>query len=175
MVAPADRPVMRSAPRRWTKTRQKKFLAELARSLNVAESARQVGMTAASAYDRKRRDTSFAEAWREALDRGYGDLELALLRQAVQGCERTETVHDAKDGSVRQIKTVRSYPQAMAVRLLLAHRAEVAAYRQAKDPSDDTEDTVLARVRAEMMALRERFGGVVIDDAEAIDTAGSPE
>jgi hypothetical protein len=154
----------------WTVTRQRRFLTALERSLNVSESARIAGTTAKSAYDFKRRDPEFARAWRAALDKGYCELELTLLRQAVHGSERTETVIDGKAGEIRQIKTVHSYPQAMAMRLLLAHRAEVEAFREVPSSDKQVSSDVIALVRSEMMALRERFGGATLDEQGFIES-----
>jgi hypothetical protein len=153
----------------WSATRRRRFLTALEQSLNVSESARTVSTTAKSAYDLKRRDPEFATAWREALDKGYCELELSLLRQAVHGSQRTETVIDGKAGEIRQIKTVHSYPQAMAMRLLLAHRAEVEAFRKAPGNVAQPVPDVIALVRSEMLALRERFGGATLDEQGFLD------
>lgn len=148
----------RSSAPRWSKGRTVRFLAVLAATTNVSEAARAVGMTASSAYERKRRDTAFAGAWAEALEIGFAELEMLLLRQALRGSERTETVTDSDSGKVRQVKTVHAYPVAVAMRLLIAHREEVERYRTARGVDPAVANEAAERVRAELRRIRERLG-----------------
>ncbi len=143
---------------RWSKARTDRFLEVLAATTNVSEAARAAGMTASSAYERKRRDNRFAAAWAEALEIGFAELEMLLLRHALQGSERTETVTDSDSGKVRHIKTVHSYPVAVAMRLLIAHREEVERYRLAKGVDPAVASEAAERVRAELKRIRERLG-----------------
>lgn len=146
----------RGSARRWTKDRQLAFAATLAVCLNVTRAAEAVGMSPRSAYLLKQRDAGFARAWAEALDLGYSDLEFEMLRQSVQGSERTETVRDGGSGDIKQIKVVRSFPHGLAIRLLQAHREEVVAFRLAQMERQDDE-AVMARVQAHMDLVRERL------------------
>lgn len=145
-------------PPRWSKARTDRFLEVLAATTNVSEAARAAGMTASSAYERKRRDARFAAAWAEALEIGFAELEMLLLRHALQGSERTETVTDSDSGKVKQIKTVHSYPVAVAMRLLIAHREEVERYRSARGVDPVAASDAAERVRAELKRIRERLG-----------------
>lgn len=145
-------------PPRWSKARTDRFLEVLAATTNVSEAARAAGMTASSAYERKRRDKTFAALWAEALEIGFAELEMLLLRQALMGSERTETVTDSDSGKVRQIKTVHSYPVAVAMRLLIAHREEVERYRSARGVDPAVASDAAERVRAELKRIRERLG-----------------
>jgi hypothetical protein len=142
---------------RWTQRRSERFLEELGRSLNVRHSAARIGMSVSSAYRRKQRDPAFARAWAEALDMAYAELEMELLRQSLEGSVRTEEVRDG-DGVLKQVKTVRSYPHGLAVRLLMAHREEVLAFRLASAQRQGEAD-VGARVRAHMDLVRARILG----------------
>ena len=56
----------------WTPERQRRFIAQLARTGIVAVAAREVGMGQTSAYNLRRRKgaESFAAAWDDALDEG---------------------------------------------------------------------------------------------------------
>ncbi len=153
--APARRGKVAEPPRRWTLKLQDVFLESLQTCLNVRRSAEIVKLTARSAYQLKKRDAAFAQRWAEALDAGYSDLELRLLGHSIHGHERTETLHDAA-GKVKQYKVTHSYPHGMAMRLLLAHRKEVQAYRAAQmQPVAD--ETIGERVRAHMDMVRARL------------------
>ncbi len=144
---------------RWNEKRRQVFLASLAETANVRQSAREVGLSKTAAYDLKKRDPAFARGWAEALDVGYSELELDLLCQAIKGTERIEETRDA-EGKLTQTRTVRSRPHAMALRLLQAHRGEVFAFRGARaQPPDDRGDDVGARVRAQMDLVRARLLG----------------
>ena len=134
-------------PNRWNARRRQIFIDALMVSANVNFSARKAGMSFGSAYKLKARDPAFAQAWREALEVGFSEVEMALIRQSVEGSERTETVRDGKDGTIRYVKTVRSSSACAAVmlRLLLAHRAEVMAWRamrEGMEPEGDAREEV---------------------------------
>lgn len=155
---------------RWSKARTDRFLEMLAATTNVSEAARAAEMTASSAYERKRRDKAFAAAWAEALEIGFAELEMLLLRQALTGSERTETVTDSDSGKVKQIRTVHSYPVAVAMRLLIAHREEVERYRSARGVDPAVASEAAERVRAELKRIRERLGLA----RQAADTPDAP-
>ncbi|MET0240402.1 MAG: hypothetical protein ABW184_10955 [Sphingobium sp.] len=159
-----DRPVKRRGPakrvtRKWTASKERRFFETLAITANVAHSARSVGLTGESAHARRRENPAFAARWMAALEQGYGELETALLCEAIGGTERTETVSDA-DGTVRQRKTVHSVPHGLALRLLAQHRETVARFRTMKAMADGgDEGDVAERVRAEMARVRARLDG----------------
>jgi len=133
---------------RWNERRKQIFLAALTETANVRRSAAKAKMSLTSAYTLKARDPAFARAWREALEIGYSEVEMALLRQTLEGCERIETLQEGESGKLKYVKTVRSFPFAVAVRLLMAHRDEVLAFRQSRDDAEETEQDATERVRA---------------------------
>lgn len=133
---------------RWTAKRQAQFIEELQASCNVMEAARRVGVHPGQIYAYRRRDPAFAAQWAEALEQGYAELEMLLLRQAIHGTETTETVEEGEGG--RRTKRVHSFPHAVALRLLLAHRGTVDAYRAEKGRRADEGEPGGADVRSEI-------------------------
>lgn len=166
--ATADAPCAMPIRSRWTKARKAIFLEQLAATSNVTHAARQAGMSKQAAYRHKGSNPAFATAWRRALDIGFAELEMLILRHALHGSERTETVVDAS-GAVKQVKTVHSFSDGMAFRLLLSHRDEVERFRRAEAGRADPDDDVAARVRAEMAKVRARLN----DDNAAYDPGKS--
>jgi len=149
--------IRRVAASRWTTARRKIFFNTLAETSNVTAAAQAAGMNRSAAYDRKSRDPAFARAWKAALERGYTELEMQLMRHSRNGTVRTEQVVDG-EGNVKQIRAVHSYPLTVAMRLLMAHRQEVDAWRRQseKDPAAANE---IALAMAEMDTIRARLLG----------------
>lgn len=152
----------------WTKEKKQRFLEVLADTLNVSEAARAVGMDRSHVYAVKARDPAFAQGWRAAFDDAYDEVEMRLLHDSRDGETRTETVHDVQTNTVKQKKTVHAYPHAVAMRLLFAHRREVALHRAARAQMQDDED-VIARVRAHMDEVRDRLQRRFATMAQASD------
>lgn len=146
---------------RWNLQRRQTFLAELANSANVSLAARKAGMRPQAAYQLRRRDPEFARSWREALDDGYSELELQLLHLARNGVEQVERIEEGEEGKVRFVRTTHSFPMAVAVRLLQAHRAEVMAIRREQAPAQpgqhETRRSQLKRAREYIVSLRTRL------------------
>lgn len=144
---------------RWTLTRQRDFLSRLAQTPNVSRAARAVGMSSDSAYALRRRDPGFAKAWADALEQGYSELEHLLLQQSLTGTERVENLYDA-DGTLKSVKTIRSFPLGDASRLLRAHRDTVIAHRNrmTEDGAAGPDGDIASRVREEMARVRARHG-----------------
>lgn len=142
--------------KKWTNEKKARFLEVLGEALNISEAARAVQMDRTGAYALKDRDPAFAQSWRAALDKAYDEVELRLLRDSRDGATRTETVHDAQSGAIKQTKTVHDYPHAVAIRLFLSHQQEVAEHRTALAQARNDED-VIARVRAHMDEVRARL------------------
>ncbi|GEM_PF-3287500 len=117
---------------RWTEQRRAVFLATLSETANVRKSAAQAQMSLTAAYQLKSRDPDFARAWGQALEIGWSELEMALIRQGLEGTERVETVTDGRTGQLAYIRTIRSFPFAVAMRLYSAHREEALAHRAAQ-------------------------------------------
>lgn len=140
---------------RWTKQRREDFLSVLAETCNVSEAARSVQMDRSGVYALKARDADFAQAWRAALERGYSELELHLIRQARDGTWRTEKIYDLEKDDVTHIKFTHSFPLTVGIHLLNAHRAQVQAYRR-EAVKDDAPDEAAA-LEAELNRIRERL------------------
>lgn len=156
-------PVRRAQLRRpcrngWTMARRARFLEILRDTSNVTLAAEAAGLSFQSAYKLRSRDPGFARQWMEALEEGYAELEMLLLRQARFGSETVEVTDDGKGGPVRT-KTTRSIPHAMAIRLLLAHRASVTQYRMsqniARPGSEEVRATILERIAETRRRLQE--------------------
>lgn len=142
---------------RWTAKRRALFLAVLTDSANVRQSAAAAGMSLTAAYDLKARDPAFARAWREALETGYSEVELALLRQSLHGSERTEMVEEGEEKTLKYVKTVRSFNFTVAVRLLMAHREEVLAFRRERDGEAVPAQDATARLENYLAEIRARL------------------
>lgn len=114
----------------WTKAEERAFLATLAECCNISEAARAIGKCRQGAYDRRKRRAAFARAWDEALEQGYCEIEMALMRAALFGSESEEVVLDG-DGAVKSRKVKRAPNLSIGLRLLQHHRARVATIRAA--------------------------------------------
>lgn len=132
----------RRCQRKWTKPRRRRFLETLAESCNVSAAARAAGMDRSSAYDLKDRDPEFRRGWRAALEQAYADLEWDLLKIAREGDVRTEVTYDPKTGERTKVKLTHERKHAVAVRLLLSHKEEVAAFRVAEAAEKNRADMV---------------------------------
>lgn len=163
----------------WTLRRRAKFLEILRMTSNVSEAARAVRLSVTGAYDLRRRDHGFAEQWMEALEEGYAELEMALLRQALHGSKVTETLDDGTEGGARRTKTVHSYPHAMGLRLLMSHRDKIAAYRQEQGIHRPGTDAVREEIQRRIDETRERIDGTdgegCCGDARNGDASGETE
>jgi hypothetical protein len=74
--------IARARLRQWTPRVEERFLATLAATCNVKAACAEVGLTAASAYNHRKRWMRFAERWDEAVEMGYSRLEAGLLEHA---------------------------------------------------------------------------------------------
>lgn len=99
---------------------RRKFLAYLAESSNVTQSAAQANISPSRAYRSRREEPEFARQWLAALWEGYSHLEMEVLRRLRDGDQHTSE-ND-------------KYDFANAIRLLNAHR-ESAARAQAEQRS----------------------------------------
>jgi hypothetical protein len=157
---PAGHTVVRKAKiKRWNEKRKQTFLAKLAETANVRSSAKEVGLSKTAAYDLKQRDPVFAEAWRDALEIGFSELEMALLRRGLEGSEREERMELGKEKELKYVKTTRSFTFVGPLRLLMAHREEVMAHRQARAQPDISSMSATDRARAWLDEIRARLAG----------------
>lgn len=88
------------------------FIAHLEQSSSVARSAERAGVSKARAYRARKNEPGFASAWALALERGYEDLEMELLRRL-------------REGDLLAQKGAK-YEFAAAIRLLALHRDDTA-------------------------------------------------
>lgn len=112
----------------WTQEEVLHFLDVLTDTLNVSEAARACGRSRSGAYRKKAIDPGFADAWQAAIDMGYAELEMLLLRELTQGSQIEEDVQDGA-GAVtkRRVKRFRDLRTAMA--MLDRHAARMDARR----------------------------------------------
>lgn len=144
----------------WTAQRRARFLETLSESCNVAEACRTVGMSKKSVYMLRQRDPAFAAEWAGALEQGYAELEMMLLGQAIFGSTMTETVDDGGEPGRTRVKTVHSFPHTIALRLLLAHRSGVDAFRDSqgieRPGSAEVREDIMRRIEEVRERLRQR-------------------
>lgn len=130
-----------AAPAAW----RERFLAELAGTSNVAASARVAGVHPSRAYDARRNDPEFHRRWQEALCEGYDHLEMHLLQRLREG--------EIKPASGAK-RSVRTFDNATAFRLLTVHREQVA--RQRAIHENRNAEAILAAIDAKIDMMRER-------------------
>ena len=117
-----------------------KFLSALAETSNVTTAADQAGVTTAHVYKLRREDAEFARKWQGALCEGYDNLEFELLARI-----RTGVVSDSEG---------RKFDNAVALRLLTAHRESVSRERALRDNEDAAQ--IVASIDAKIDAMRQR-------------------
>jgi hypothetical protein len=130
-------------PRRRLSTQEKWqriFMATLAETSNVTAAASQACVSVSWVYKRRRQEPDFARCWFAALCEGYDNLEMELLGRLRSGKTADE------DGN--------KYDNALALRLLTAHRADAARARARRDDTD--EQAVLESIDAMIEAMRTR-------------------
>jgi hypothetical protein len=152
----------------WNERRRQTFLTALTETANVREASKAAEMSAASAYDLKSRDARFAADWRKALEVGYSELEMMLLRHSIKGVERTEMVEIGEERTLKYVKTIRSFPLSVAMRLLMSHHDEVATFRQSDAGEGDT-TSATERARVYLDNLRARLFAGELDQDEPED------
>ena len=133
------KPVPKPSRSRWMAP----FLAELANTSNIAAAARNAKVDTSTVYERRRKDAEFQ--WQVALCEGYDNLEMETLLRLRTG--EIKRAAGAKMG-------VRQYDNALALRLLLAHR-ESATRERAMRAHEDAR-AVRAAINAKLEEMRER-------------------
>lgn len=121
------------------------FLATLADTSNVSASARTAGVSKSRAYRLRREDEEFARKWQVALCEGYDNLEMELLCRM-----RTGEVRPAAGAK----RGVRQFDNAVALRLLAAHRESAAKTRAMRASVSAAE--VRASIDRKVEALRRK-------------------
>jgi hypothetical protein len=106
--------IARASAGRWSIAAERAFLTELTATANVKAAARAAGVSATTAYNRKRQWPAFAAAWAEAQREGYDRVEMLLI------CAATTTLDPEPPPEPREGPEM-SVDQAM--NLLKVHRA----------------------------------------------------
>jgi hypothetical protein len=141
------------------KTWSAPFLKELAATSNVSASARKAGVTTTTVYDTRRTNAEFNRKWQQALCEGYELLEMDLLLRMRTG--EVKPAPGAKRG-------VRSFDNAVALRLLGAHKELVSRQRAVRDSEDS--EAILLSINAKLERMRQRAiasGEITVDDESA--------
>lgn len=123
---------------------EKVFLAHLAQTSNVSGAARAAVVDTSTVYKTRRTDPEFNRAWQEALAEGYDNLEMDLIRRLRVG--------ELTGGG--PAKSRRKYDNAIAFRLLAAHRETVGRQRALR--ANDDEDAIIASIDAKLERMRQR-------------------
>ncbi|MDE3023579.1 MAG: terminase [Pseudomonadota bacterium] len=103
---------------KWTRITREEFIAELAKSGNVAKAAKKIGLSRSRVYELRDVDKKFADEWNEAIETGIDNLEEEARRRAYNGTLKPVFYQGSKCGSVRE------YSDTLMVVLLKAHRPE---------------------------------------------------
>lgn len=119
VAANADAPVSLSERRRReVRARGLAFLEGLRGGLSVAHAATKAGFTRQAAYDKRKHDLEFAQAWNDAVEQGTDVLEDAATVRAVRGVEKPVFQQG------KQVGTIREYSDILLIVLLKARRPE---------------------------------------------------
>jgi hypothetical protein len=121
------------------------FLATLAETSNVSAAARAAEITTSTAYETRRTNSDFYRKWQIALCEGYDNLEMELLRRMREG--EVKSAVGAKRG-------VRTYENAVALRLLGAHQDSATRERATRDNQDAGQ--IIVAINAKLDKMRER-------------------
>ena len=90
----------------WTTEKRKKFIKHLGRTGNVAASVKMVGLGRSRAFELKKEDSAFGQAWQEAIDTFVDRCEEELRRRAVEGYKETVFYGGKKVGEITKYSDV---------------------------------------------------------------------
>lgn len=102
----------------WTKRKQHKFLVALRQTANVTAAAELAGVSRSHAYQQRRSDGEFRQAWDDAIEAAVDELEEELRRRALHGVEQPVFFGGKECGRVR------TYNDALGMFLLRARRGD---------------------------------------------------
>lgn len=134
----------------WTEERRNRFLERLSETANVAMAARSVRKSVSGAYQLRRRDAEFAEAWEAALTTAMDELEALVLDRVVNGVEKPVFYAGKQCGSVRQ------YSDSLAMFMLRARRPDV--YGRVAAVAEEPESNAAEEARTEMQNRLKTLG-----------------
>ncbi len=130
------------------------FLKELAATSNVSAAAHAAKVCTSTVYAARRTKSEFNRKWQMALVEGYDSLEIELLSRM-------------REGEIKPaVGEKRTFDNAVALRLLAAHRASTARQRAIHD-NEDTE-AIIQSINAKLDLMRERAiaAGKYVEDGE---------
>lgn len=153
------RPVSaRPAPKRPSyKAWSHAFLTELAATSNVSAAARKARVPTALVYATRRSSPEFNRKWQQALCEGYELLEMDLLLRMRSG--ELKPAPGAR-------RAARTFDNAIALRLLGAHKDSVSRQRATRDYEDS--EAILLSINAKLERTRQRAiaAGEIVPDAD---------
>lgn len=120
-----------------------RFLAALSETSNVSGAARRAGVDTSTVYKARREDAAFNRQWQVALAEGYDNLEMDLLHRLRIG--------QLEDGKAQ---ARRKYDNAIALRLLTAHREAVGRQRGVR--ANEDEEAIIRSLNDKLEKMRER-------------------
>ena len=122
---------------------QPKFLAALSESSNVSAAAKKAGVDTFTVYKARREEAEFNRKWQVALAEGYDNLEMDLL-------------HRLRIGQLEggKVQARRKFDNAIAFRLLTAHREAVGRQRAIR--SNEDEEAIIKSINDKLEKMRER-------------------
>jgi hypothetical protein len=131
---------------RWSDESEALFLDHLAASCNVTLAANEVGFSRPALYQQRRNSLAFAEKWQAALEQGYANLEMELVRTA------NESLADVVIGSERPIPKM-SVKEAI---IILAQYRQVASNGAGRRPGwqprvrsiEEVRDSITRKINA---------------------------
>lgn len=152
--------------RHWTPALKTAFLTELGRLGTVTAAAEAVGVCRTHAYELRRSDPEFAEAFTEALEEAADRLEEEARRRAVEGVE-LPLMHGGKrvlDDDGHPL-TIRRHSDALLLALLKARRPLI--FRDRLTPDGNAQNGSAP----DLTSLRERLAKALED---AVAGSASP-
>ena len=147
---------------RMTNRVRETFLAALRETCNVSEAARTARISRNTAYEHRKADPAFAEAWDEAEQEAADKLEREAWRRSVEGTDKPVVYKGEITG------TYKEYSDRMLELLLKAHRPEKFKDRVSNEHmGKDGGPIAVAETPASrrLLAVLEAIAPAAVDDA----------
>ena len=112
------------------------FLKMLEGTANVQEACKTVGVARSTVYERRAKDSQFAERWTDAIEGFCDNLEEECIRRAMHGVERGIYYKG------KRIATERDYSDRLLEFLLKKYRPEFRDNHSVSQPSEPVAKTV---------------------------------
>lgn len=133
-----------------------RFIELLRETLNVSASARGCGYNRATVYREREKDESFAEAWDQAAEEAYDELEQEARRRAFKGVDEPVFHRGEIVGHVRKYSDQLVMPLLGAYRKKFANRSAVELSGPEGGPVQIDEGAAAARIAALMALAQQR-------------------